>query len=551
MSPTVYRSVLTWAALCAAAGLLAVSIRAADDPRAKAPDKNSAAKPTSDGTAKDTADATSAEKAKRTLAETALEQPVTLDFKATPLKEAVAAIGKMAGTNLLLDAKGLSEAAVPQETPVTFSCDRLPLCTALHHMLHPLDLGFIIVADNVVLVTTESRERETIYQRVYDVRDLLAPATAGVATARAPYGQLIDVITGTVAPTTWSENGGSGSISPLDGRLVVVQTEECHQQLEDLLAELRTALKDPEKYRPSTFQHEGMSEKIYKALDARTDFDLEKTTLKDFGKFLRKLNVPVEFDDKALSEAGVDEKATVTLHAKNIRVADGLRLVLEPLDATYLSDHDVVLITSDAKCKEKVVTVIYPVGDLISPPANSFDDVDAKYADLIEAITNCVAPFTWSAAGGSGDVHALPALRVLIISQTQQIHQQCGQLLTDLRSAPHGDKRPAMPLGDLVVRKYEIAAKPESLDQCIQAVRTSVAPASWGAEGVYIVKIDNSLLVRQTRGVQALVTTFLADTKLLPPKPAQSLIGTGIPFPSPPVTPALTPNAAPAAKGGP
>ena len=55
--------------------------------------------------------------------------------------------------------------------------------------------------------------------------------------------QIVDVITSTIQPDTWTDNGGSGSISgfPRGSLLVVSQTDDIHEELQQLLNMLRAA----------------------------------------------------------------------------------------------------------------------------------------------------------------------------------------------------------------------------------------------------------------------------------------------------------------------
>ncbi|HKD36365.1 MAG TPA: hypothetical protein VKB78_06175, partial [Pirellulales bacterium] len=58
---------------------------------------------------------------------------------------------------------------------------------------------------------------------------------------QADFDSLIDLITQTIAPTSWTESGGTGSIAPFETNLtlVVSQTQEIHEQIADLLNQLR------------------------------------------------------------------------------------------------------------------------------------------------------------------------------------------------------------------------------------------------------------------------------------------------------------------------
>lgn len=59
--------------------------------------------------------------------------------------------------------------------------------------------------------------------------------------AMADFDSLIDLIVSTVRPTTWDDVGGPGSIAPFETNLslVVSQTQEVHEELADLLEQLR------------------------------------------------------------------------------------------------------------------------------------------------------------------------------------------------------------------------------------------------------------------------------------------------------------------------
>ena len=59
--------------------------------------------------------------------------------------------------------------------------------------------------------------------------------------AQADFDTLIDLITTTVSPESWEEVGGTGSLQgfPTNLSLVVAQTQEVHERIADLLAQLR------------------------------------------------------------------------------------------------------------------------------------------------------------------------------------------------------------------------------------------------------------------------------------------------------------------------
>ena len=68
----------------------------------------------------------------------------------------------------------------------------------------------------------------------YPVHDLVG------GPARRDYDQLIDLISTTVAPESWHDVGGPGSIGQeFDGWLLISQTWDIHEQIEQMLAQVR------------------------------------------------------------------------------------------------------------------------------------------------------------------------------------------------------------------------------------------------------------------------------------------------------------------------
>ena len=67
------------------------------------------------------------------------------------------------------------------------------------------------------------------------------PVPADWAEARADFDSIIELIHSTVAPTTWDEVGGPGSIAKFETNLslVISQTQEVHEEIVNLLEQLR------------------------------------------------------------------------------------------------------------------------------------------------------------------------------------------------------------------------------------------------------------------------------------------------------------------------
>ena len=69
----------------------------------------------------------------------------------------------------------------------------------------------------------------------------VAGPAAWAAASQADFDSLIELITTTISPQSWDDVGGPGSISGFDTNLslVVSQTQEVHEQIADLLEQLR------------------------------------------------------------------------------------------------------------------------------------------------------------------------------------------------------------------------------------------------------------------------------------------------------------------------
>ena len=107
-------------------------------------------------------------------------------------------------------------------------------------------------------------------------------------------------------------------------------------------------------------------QKIYRALKEPTDVSFNGTTLSAVIKFFREThNIPIVIDDKALEEENLTADEPITLELPNISFRSALKLVLEPLQLTYVIEDEVMRITS--KRTSANVVRVYPVGDLVVP----------------------------------------------------------------------------------------------------------------------------------------------------------------------------------------
>jgi len=162
-------------------------------------------------------------------------------FKATPLKEAVAQIGKHFDLSIVLDLRALSDAGVDVDTPISCELRDASPQLALETMLGPVEATWIF-SNEMIQVTTRDDAVTEMLTYIYPVPELIESAT-GKTSDSGQFDALIEVITTTIAPNTWNEVGGPGTITsfPNTSSLAVGQTRDRHEEISRLLAGLRLA----------------------------------------------------------------------------------------------------------------------------------------------------------------------------------------------------------------------------------------------------------------------------------------------------------------------
>ena len=197
--------------------------------------------------------------------------------------------------NIYIDRSALVDSGIPLDALVSLQLTGFKVRTVLELILENYGLGFT-TRDGLVFVTTAEQAKEI---RVYNVRDLLADVPEGMmaaggagpgmmgggmgpsgmsgagrarqmagapagmggkasmmpgmgggdakpqgAVAVAPHetSSLAHVIASTIAPETWTDLGGSGSIIEYNGLLVVKNSQAVHGKVKKLLEIMRQSL---------------------------------------------------------------------------------------------------------------------------------------------------------------------------------------------------------------------------------------------------------------------------------------------------------------------
>lgn len=208
----------------------------------------------------------------------------------------------------------------------------------------------------------------------------------------------------------------------------------------------------PESGRVSRI-HEVLSEPL-----SERGLKFEGTHIQQVVAFLRdEYEIEVQLDLQALDDLGISPDDPIDVDLQRISLASALRIMLRQLDLTYIISDEVLLITSEEEALTRLTVAVYPVGDLLvrkgggqgqteaaatsSDDSTNNDEGDAKPTRpngynmdaLINVIISNVVSDTWVQNGGpeAEIVPLQPGL--LVISQTQDVHEQIANLLTAIR----------------------------------------------------------------------------------------------------------------------
>jgi hypothetical protein len=170
----------------------------------------------------------------------ALDQKVSLNFSDHPLRVVVGYLRARYGIEAQLDKEALRRESVHDDTPITLRVENVKLRSALNLLLRDLDFTWII-ADEVLLITSDELAEQQLFTRVYDLGSMV--------TVYHPDGrpwQNFDALTfalmDTIEPMSWEDRGGPGTVRGMTLRganvLVIRQTRRVHEEIERLLEQL-------------------------------------------------------------------------------------------------------------------------------------------------------------------------------------------------------------------------------------------------------------------------------------------------------------------------
>ncbi len=166
-----------------------------------------------------------------------LRKKTTVQFKDTSLADALHYFKDEMVINIEIDRGAFDDLGLTTDQAISLFAKDISLHSALTLMLQPIDLCYV-VDEGYVLVTSPDKAAEKLQTRCHDVRGVVDfPDEFDSEQLDSEFRTLADVVVATIAPDTWAEVGGEGSISafPRKGVIVCSNTLDVHNEIDAFL----------------------------------------------------------------------------------------------------------------------------------------------------------------------------------------------------------------------------------------------------------------------------------------------------------------------------
>jgi hypothetical protein len=390
-------------------------------------------------------------------AQAALERVVPVArFRQAPLERVLRECERFAGVPIAVDWAAVGEAGVTRETRVSLFRYGDTLGEVLERIASQLPdtrhlaCSFEEEWDRVTLGVS-GFDRGRMALRVYDVRRILeheswldhmtdapnvgmraggivgTPAPAPPPDARVRRGEkLVQLLTETVDPDSWSFNGGT--LGQMDARgdvLVVVQRVANHRALGRVLAQLD--FEEPIHFDwPGPWEVDQARDALL-ARRAAGDVRLERVSFNQAADHLREtFRVNIEGDGWLAALMAVDPSEPVTLRLVRPTLEEAARelarhVAPEPDEpAVVASGRDEVILTSASAAARRTETLVYDFRPLLAGGRSD----PAAFDELVNRMTAEVAPRSWRDRGGYDGAARQAYDRAAVITQTRANHRR-------------------------------------------------------------------------------------------------------------------------------
>lgn len=476
-------------------------------------------------------------KAVRAKLEVGLTKKVDLVAAEKPLNEVVQSLSTQAGIPIAVDEKSLRDIGIEPMTPITLTLKGVSLRAALAHLLLDFDCDWCI-RERALLVTTTMGTNARLETQIYAAADLLdAPRPP------SPFGPqedpLFQEIQFSVAPPTWGQVGGPGSLARCGPAMIVSQTPQVQAQVADLMNHLRRSRASRTKWDRRT--------RPIPDLPAQGGWHSEDPQEIAWGK-TRRRPITLSFAETPLAKVVevLEEKTGFPFRLHQRSLADAQRNLEEPIsfaceELPLEEALQKMLAVPQFRFRLWQETVQIGVGDDFSEPQTwvfpVYDVAEGDGTALVNELQSLFPPAN-PEEGISGPLLSyFPPAGALIAYLPTSDMRRIAEKLADLRkkgslpvaSAPE----PATESKEWVTRTY---LEPDGMEQALalyeaqfaqqgtpglpraeiaRVVRAFIEPESWDRHGLDA-RMDveeGRLLVRHRPEVHARIAPLIAELK--------------------------------------
>ncbi|MGO8745506.1 MAG: hypothetical protein ACLQNE_05910 [Thermoguttaceae bacterium] len=368
----------------------------------------------------------------------ALAQPVALDYRKTPLCDALPDLSRRLKIPIVLDRAALKVTGIAADTPVTIEIVGLPAEIVFGRVLGTIGLTWTINKGAILMTTSDEAEKH-LRTKVYDVTDL-ACDRSGKTTDDNTVADFKDFLITLIAIETWEDVGGACSLKGARsaGRLLLTvrQTFRVHREIAAVLAELRR-IHRVHREKPDISVVARQPDPWEKDLDAALarpiTLDVTNRSLTAVVSDLRtKLNVNLFLDFPAMNESGIPAETRITAKLPQISAGAALKLLLRDIGLTWIKYHGMILITDPLGASWFAPTRLYDVGDLVylrKPPSRGRVD----FQSFFQSIEWAVDPNTFADSRPAICEFNSHGLSVMGVSESEDVHSTIEDLLAALR----------------------------------------------------------------------------------------------------------------------
>ena len=344
----------------------------------------------------------------------------TVNFEGSSIREVAEWLRGNCSLPVLINERSFVDAGLSLNETITDHLDDQPLYLLLNR-LNNENLDWYIEDEilHIVAIDASGDENRRMATRSTNVGDLI---DAGYL-----WDEITDTILRTVAPASWDDVGGEGTVEIFGDVLFVRNSDERHMQVQGLLAALRkhgrqTFISDPADH---IAIRDRLSTNISVAFD---DTPLEEA----IASVADQSKIDVRLDLASLRESRIRGREPVRLHLQDRSVKAVTRVLMDELKLSWMLVDGVMWITTQDVADSVFKTAIYDVRDLCrnNDEANSLEDAIASQAH----------PDSWDDVGGEGSIE-FPLPGTMVIRTQEPIHDTILDLLEKYRTALKSSKR--------------------------------------------------------------------------------------------------------------